>query len=93
MNLEEIKSFITTQINYTEFKQEGSTLELLFSRDKSDSTITLTLIDGVVKVVELYESKVSDSPLSRELGGRMSRVRRFKSFKHLQEFLLLFNGK
>lgn len=93
MNLEEIKSFIKTQINYTEFKQEGSTLELFFSRDKSESIVTLTLIDEIVKVVEIYESKVSDSSLSRDLGGRMSKVRRFKSFKRLQDFLLLFNGK
>lgn len=93
MNLAEIKSFIQSELNYTDFRQVGATLELLFSRDKSDSIITLTLVDDVVKVVEIYESKMSDSPLSVELGGRMSRVRRFKSFKRLQEFLLLIDGK
>lgn len=85
MNLEEIKSFIQTQINYTEFTQEGITLEIVFNRDKGMSVVILTLSDGMVKVVETYES--------RELGGTISKVRRFKSFKRLQNFLLLFNGK
>mgnify|MGYP000892299294 CR=1 FL=1 len=84
MNLEELKLFIQSELNYTEFTQEGSTLKIVINRDKGKSVVTLTLIDGRVKVVETYES--------RELGGTISKVRRFKSFKRLQNFLLLFNG-
>lgn len=84
MNLEELKLFIQFELNYTEFTQEGSTLKIVINRDKGKSVVTLTLIDGRVKVVETYES--------RELGGTISKVRRFKSFKRLQNFLLLFNG-
>lgn len=84
MNLEEIKSFIQSELNYTKFTQEGATLEVVINRDKGTSVVTLTLIDGMVKVVETYES--------RELGGTISKIRRFKSFKRLQNFLLLFNG-
>lgn len=84
MNLEELKSFIQSKLNYTKFTQEGATLEVVFNRDKGKSVVTLTLIDGMVKVVETYES--------RELGGTISKVRKFKAFKRLQNFLLLFNG-
>lgn len=84
MNLEELKSFIQSELNYTKFTQEGATLEVVFNRDKGKSVVILTLIDGMVKVVETYES--------RDLGGTISKVRRFKSFKRLQNFLLLFNG-
>ena len=84
MNLEELKLFIQSELNYTEFTQEGNTLKIVINRDKGKSVVTLTLIDGRVKVVETYES--------RELGGTISKVRRFKSFKRLQNFLLLFNG-
>ena len=85
MNLEEIKSFIQSDLNYNEFTREGATLEVVFNRDKGESKVTLTLMGGAIKVVETYESK--------ELGGIISKVRRFKSFKRLQDFLLLFNGK
>ena len=84
MNLEELKLFIQSELNYTEFTQEGNTLKIVINRDKGKSVVTLTLIDGRVKVVETYES--------RELGGTISKVRRFKSFNRLQNFLLLFNG-
>lgn len=84
MNLEELKSFIQTQINYTEFTQEGNTLEIVFKRSVGKVIVLLTLICGVVQVVETYESK--DYVIA------LSKLHKFKSFKRLQNFLLLFNG-
>ena len=48
MNLEEIKSFIQSELNYTEFTQEGTTLEVVFKRSVGEYIVSLTLIGGVV---------------------------------------------
>lgn len=45
--------------------------------------MSLTLIGGVVQVVETYDSK--------DYVTALSKVHKFKSFKRLQSFLLLFN--
>ena len=84
MNLEELKSFIQSELNYTKFTQEGNTLEIVFKRSIGEYIVSLTLIGGVVQVVEIYESK--------DYVTALSKVHKFKSFKRLQNFLLLFNG-
>lgn len=84
MNLEELKSFIQSELNYTKFTQEGNTLEIVFKRSVGEYIVSLTLIGGVVQVVEIYESKDYVTVLSK--------VHKFKSVKRLQNFLLLFNG-
>ena len=65
MNLEELKSFIQSELNYTKFTQEGNTLEIVFKRSVGEYIVSLTLIGGVVQVVEIYESKDYVTALSK----------------------------
>ncbi len=65
------------------FREQKNTLEVVFKRENGESVVAITVVDGIAKVIEMYDSK--------EFVGVITEVHKYKSFKRLQSFLRLFS--
>lgn len=84
LTLKEIELFVVENLTYTDIWQVGDTLEVIFNRENGQSLALIKVVDGIVKVTELYRSRELTSPISKR--------RRFKSFQRLQSFLELLSA-
>lgn len=83
VNVEEIEQFVVEQLHYTDIQRAKNTLEVVFKRENGESVVAITVVDGIAKVIEMYDSK--------EFVGVITEVHKYKSFKRLQSFLRLFS--
>lgn len=83
VNVEEIEQFVVEQLYYTDIQRAKNTLEVVFKRENGESVVAITVVDGIAKVIEMYDSK--------EFVGVITEVHKYKSFKRLQAFLRLFS--
>lgn len=83
VNVEEIEQFVVEQLYYTDIQRAKNTLEVVFKRENGESVVAITVVDGIAKVIEMYDSK--------EFVGVITEVHKYKSFKRLQSFLRLFS--
>ena len=84
VNVEEIEQFVVEQLHYTDIQRaKKNTLEVVFKRENGESVVAITVVDGIAKVIEMYDSK--------EFVGVITEVHKYKSFKQLQSFLRLFS--
>jgi hypothetical protein len=83
VNVEEIEQFVVEQLHYTDIQRAKNTLEVVFKRENGESVVAITVVDGIAKVIEMYDYK--------EFVGVITEVHKYKSFKRLQSFLRLFS--
>lgn len=83
VTVEEIENFVVEQLYYTDIQRVQNTLEVVFKRENGESVVAITVVDGIAKVIEMYDYK--------EFVGVITEVHKYKSFKRLQSFLRLFS--
>lgn len=83
VTVEEIENFVVEQLYYTDIQRAKNTLEVVFKRENGESVVAITVVDGIAKVIEMYDYK--------EFVGVITEVHKYKSFKRLQSFLRLFS--